>query len=818
MIDVLLSFGLSNLCISALMAGVAWGIQRKYDKPLLAHLLWLLVLIKLLTPNVFTLPLLELPTEQSGILAELEWVKAENAAKRTDVYLDGSLFRTGGSVPVSETIPSASDAAHASATPAWLGSVKRAAVLMWLVGTLAILVWSLLRIVQFQRLLRITTHPADPALQQLADKQAQLLGMSRAPQLWMASAKIPPMVWWIGSQTRILLPTSLVQTLPATEVRWLIAHEVAHVRRRDHWVRWMEWLACVAFWWNPVTWIARKHLRVNEEICCDALVLSSLKPNPKIYANSLLNAVEFLTEPLQRPPAMASEINSGGALEKRLKMIIRNRTFSLTPRWVNVGVLLSALLLLPLGVAHAQEPDTQAVAKRLIMAVQAGEITEAQATAMMGALAAQRFQEQIAATKGNHKQQPADQRALKERAQRKDPRQGGMSDKYHEAGVSRETYTKVMKGLHERGVKREVLEPVMGILLHSIYATQKKAGEGVFKELDMKMTELGLTRPQSEMVFGYAKKLSQALADRDAQMQDQVNAQLRRDYSETRNRDKARYDEARSRYEVMVRDIKDAVKAGAMSRQEAKEKMARLRERMENFEAEQRAMEKDQAKEYINKREEYHQQLQSRVEYLKYQVDAGQITDKEARQAIRDMETRVEVMQALQDESNAIMEAHKAGKISKEEAHERLSSLREHMDLHATDRRAEEFDRTKQIQIDREDLQMQIQQRVEHIKKAVESGEMSREEAKKQLEQLKKHVDEIQDREAAKKASAEGVARFHELNSNLLNRMNEINLAMEAGEIEPEVGEQMLADIKAGMKALHDEMNEAMDRDLRARN
>ena len=61
--------------------------------------------------------------------------------------------------------------------------------------------------------------------------------------------------------------------------QWIVAHELAHVRRRDYLVRWVEWLACVCFWWNPVVWWAQRNLRAMEEICCDDLVLSTCTRN-----------------------------------------------------------------------------------------------------------------------------------------------------------------------------------------------------------------------------------------------------------------------------------------------------------------------------------------------------------------------------------------------------------------------------------------------------------------------------------------------------------------------------------------------------------
>ena len=113
-----------------------------------------------------------------------------------------------------------------------------------------------------------------------------------------------------------MIPTALLDQMEAAQWRWVLAHELAHVRRRDYMVRWLEWLACVCFWWNPVVWWAQRNLRAMEEICCDEMVMSCLNPKPKFYADSLLSAVEFLARPAIRPPAMASEINSGGFLER----------------------------------------------------------------------------------------------------------------------------------------------------------------------------------------------------------------------------------------------------------------------------------------------------------------------------------------------------------------------------------------------------------------------------------------------------------------------------------------------------------------------
>ena len=63
MTDLLLRIGVSNLCVSLAIAVAAWVIQTTCKRPRIAHLLWLLALVKLVTPPVVTVPVLAVPAE-----------------------------------------------------------------------------------------------------------------------------------------------------------------------------------------------------------------------------------------------------------------------------------------------------------------------------------------------------------------------------------------------------------------------------------------------------------------------------------------------------------------------------------------------------------------------------------------------------------------------------------------------------------------------------------------------------------------------------------------------------------------------------------
>ena len=369
MTDFFLQIGLSNACFSLVLAVAAMLVGAKARRPHLAHMLWLLVFIKLVTPPIVGIPIVSIPGQGETAVAVSDHLQpgsapADNLRFTVDEEADGSMSARIWAMVL-------------DFTRGWFAPI-------WLLGSAVVFVWSMVRVCRFRRLLATESEVAPQELQTAAVEIAGRLGLKRIPAIYMTSTRLSPLVWWVGGKVRIVIPTTLLETMDAQQSQWVLAHELAHVRRRDHLVRWLEWAACVCFWWNPVVWWAQRNLRAMEEICCDDLVISCLNPKPKFYANSLLSAVEFLARPVIRPPAMASEINSGGFLERRFKMIVSDNSKRSNSRWLQICVLLCAMVVLPLRIASAA--DYEAVGRRLRAAVAAGELTGEEARIMIGAL------------------------------------------------------------------------------------------------------------------------------------------------------------------------------------------------------------------------------------------------------------------------------------------------------------------------------------------------------------------------------------------------------------------------------------------------
>jgi beta-lactamase regulating signal transducer with metallopeptidase domain len=221
---------------------------------------------------------------------------------------------------------------------------------VWLAGTGLWLVVAGTRIYRFQRLLRYGRAAPAP-LQQRACLLAERFALGRCPTVWLVPGRVSPLLWALGKEVCLVLPMDLMTRLGPQEQASLLAHELAHARRRDHWVRWLEFAVSGLYWWLPVVWWARRQLQQAEEECCDAWVVWTLPTAAKAYAKALLQTVDFLDARPALPP-VASGVGHVRLLRRRLTMIVRQPLCPQLPWPVHLGVIVIGLLVLPIAPAR----------------------------------------------------------------------------------------------------------------------------------------------------------------------------------------------------------------------------------------------------------------------------------------------------------------------------------------------------------------------------------------------------------------------------------------------------------------------------------
>jgi bla regulator protein blaR1 len=358
--DTLLQIGLSNAVVAVLLAVPAALASKLLRKPALAHGLWLLVFIKLVTPPLVNLPLhwpgLSRPAflswSHNGASAENEGLTAgeESISSETVADVVTGIAGHGDETSLDDSLPASASQAP---TPVWsFTDLAPWIALFWVGGSIGWLATAGCRIVRFHRLLRFGKL-APQRWQARAAALADRLGLARCPELWLVPGHISPLVWALGWRVRLVLPEELLKALTPEQQDALLAHELAHAQRRDHWVRWLELVATGIYWWHPVVWWARHELHIAEEQCCDAWVVWTLPGAARTYARALLQTVEFLDAQPALPP-VASGIGHVQSLKRRLRMIVQQPPCPQLSRLFHLGIAALGLLVLPVGLQHLQ--------------------------------------------------------------------------------------------------------------------------------------------------------------------------------------------------------------------------------------------------------------------------------------------------------------------------------------------------------------------------------------------------------------------------------------------------------------------------------
>ncbi|MDT3403145.1 M56 family metallopeptidase [Mucilaginibacter terrae] len=92
----------------------------------------------------------------------------------------------------------------------------------------------------------------------------------------------------------LLLPASVYTCLSAAEIEAIIIHELAHVKRHDYLVNYMQQLLATVMFFNPFTHLINRIINTERENCCDDMVVS-VTGQPLNYAYALLKLQETQT-------------------------------------------------------------------------------------------------------------------------------------------------------------------------------------------------------------------------------------------------------------------------------------------------------------------------------------------------------------------------------------------------------------------------------------------------------------------------------------------------------------------------------------------
>lgn len=216
-------------------------------------LLWVLVAVRLLCPISVESALSLIPSAETFSVSNLQYETPQISSGLDSV---DSVVN-----PVLKTVFAVDPADSAAPLYVWTEVVGA----VWAVGVAVLLLYALLSAQRLRREVREAVCLRD--------------------NIWVGDEVRSPFLLGV-LRPRIYLPSGLAEEHQAT----VIAHERAHLARRDHWWKPLGFLTLAVYWFNPLCWAAYLLLCRDIELACDERVIRQMELNErKAYSHALLD-------------------------------------------------------------------------------------------------------------------------------------------------------------------------------------------------------------------------------------------------------------------------------------------------------------------------------------------------------------------------------------------------------------------------------------------------------------------------------------------------------------------------------------------------
>lgn len=222
---------------------------------------------------------------------------------------------------------------------------------IWAAGAIALMLRLLMSQFSLWRLARRSCLVTEGKLCATVERFAASHAIRRPIRLLLSRDRQIPMTWGL-CWPHLLLPV-VAEQWDDTRLQSVLAHELAHTRRRDCQTQLLAQIACALHWPNPLAWFALTCMDRERERACDDVVLSHGIPAAD-YAEHLVGVASGLSRhELATYGAMTMARRS--RLESRLLTVLDeslNRQGVSARLWVKsfLGV---TLLMLPISMLHA---------------------------------------------------------------------------------------------------------------------------------------------------------------------------------------------------------------------------------------------------------------------------------------------------------------------------------------------------------------------------------------------------------------------------------------------------------------------------------
>ncbi|MFI4911620.1 MAG: M56 family metallopeptidase [Sedimentisphaeraceae bacterium JB056] len=361
-------------CVLILILYLIDVLIRKHTRAVFRYCIWMLVFVKLMLSPTLCLPTglgywcqfdiasdvatSQPITQPETVTPQIEdqlppaVLERENTQKRASntVSNDFSQLETAASktqMPKNISEPLPQEPLPAAVAITWQAVV----FVLWLVGVLVLTVLLCQRFL-FVKSLIAQSDKACGDLNELLNSCRSKIGVKRAIELRLTKNMLSPAACGLLNPV-ILMPAALLDKLSKEKLEAVLLHELAHIKRGDLWLNFLQTLLQIVYFYNPLLWFANAIVRGLREKAVDEMVLAKLGERAGNYSSTLIDVAEIAFAKPHFSLRLVGVVESKKALKDRIKHILSRPL----PKSAKLGfagmlaVFITAAILLPMAKA-----------------------------------------------------------------------------------------------------------------------------------------------------------------------------------------------------------------------------------------------------------------------------------------------------------------------------------------------------------------------------------------------------------------------------------------------------------------------------------
>jgi len=190
-----------------------------------------------------------------------------------------------------------------------------------------------------------TVAPNDE-LKSRFDKLVKQISLNVTPRLLISlKVEVPMAIGWL--KPVVLLPATMITGLNNAQLEMLILHELAHIRRHDYLVNFLQTLVEILLFFHPaVLWVS-KQMRNEREYCSDDIAVQHCG-NAIAYAHTLADTASLCTKTHNHTIPNMAMAASGGDLKQRVIRLVDHHcapSNNISKWFASATIIFSVLLL-----------------------------------------------------------------------------------------------------------------------------------------------------------------------------------------------------------------------------------------------------------------------------------------------------------------------------------------------------------------------------------------------------------------------------------------------------------------------------------------